>query len=181
MSADKKTRPDPIALKLRNDCECNMRISLLLKTIGFLIFWFQCVQVQAAPSLFYDYEYSQKSRSVEIRDIKGIVELSSLSEGCMPAIISGSIESVDYVNKSTETPESFRLRTPSGFVEWIGLNSVRSASFSMIDLTWVGKFFAPGRKVLVVGMRCGASGHEFVARDIYDAKFVGSTLGVSKK
>ena len=70
---------------------------------------------------------------------------------------------------------------PNGFVEWVGLNAIAEAKFSMIDLAWIGKFFAPGRKVLVMGARCGAAGHELIARDIYDAKYVTSAMTASEK
>lgn len=69
----------------------------------------------------------------------------------------------------------------NGFVEWAGLNAIAEAKFSMSDFAWLGKFFSPGRQVLVMGARCGAAGHELIARDIYDAKYVTSVMAASQK
>lgn len=135
----------------------------------------------AQPALLYSYINRTSPPSVDIREIHGVVELWHMEEQCWPVVASGTIESVEYVQGGSDTPKAFRLRMPNGFVEWVGLNEIAEAKFSMIDLAWIGKFFTPGRKVLVMGARCGAAGHELVARDIYDAKYVSSAMTSREK
>jgi hypothetical protein len=131
----------------------------------------------AQPALLYSYTNPPR---FEIRDIHGIVELWHMTEPCSPQVVGGTIESVEYTQAGGDTPKAFRLRMSNGFVEWVGLNAIAEAKFSMIDLAWLGKFFSPGHKVLVMGARCGAAGHELIARDIYDAKYMASVMAASQ-
>lgn len=132
----------------------------------------------AQPALLYSYTSPPR---FEIRNIYGIVEMWHMTEQCSPQVVGGTIESVEYDQGGSDAPKAFRLRMSNGFVEWVGLNAIEEARFSMIDLAWIGKFFTPGRKVLLMGARCGAAGHELVARDIYDAKYIISVLTASQK
>lgn len=155
----------------------NMHKSLMIASLALLTALLD-LPAFAQPALLYSYT---SRPSVEIRDIHGIVELWHMTEQCSPQVVKGTIESVEYAQGGSDTPKAFRLRMPKGFVEWVGLNAIAEANFSMTDLAWVGKFFAPGRKVLIMGARCGAAGHELVARDIYDAKYVTSVMSASEK
>jgi hypothetical protein len=138
------------------------------------------VPVLAGPALLYEYNMSP-GNPTRIQDIRGVADLSTISEGCHPSLLAGRIEAVEYSANSKDLPRMFRMRRDDGFLEGIDLDALRSVQLSMVDVSWLGKFFAPGRKVLVIGMRCGASGHEFVARDIYDERYIANTLSRRQK
>lgn len=125
-----------------------------------------------APSIVYDYSERRSEPYISIKSINGVVDLVPMpEENCYPVIESGRIEQVTTGNDSLAAA-SFRLRRSDGFADDVNLAQLQDAKLSMVDIAWLGKFFAVNRRVLVSGMRCGASGHEFVARDIFDADFI---------
>jgi len=127
----------------------------------------------ADPQIWY--EYSSGKGVPKITEIKGATELALIVEGCQPDILYGTIENVDF-RRGQSIVEGFNLRRADGFVEYIGLEQDYIDKLGKIDTDWLVKLVAPKKTVLVMASRCGVSGRNLYARDIYSAGRIKSLL-----
>lgn len=65
------------------------------------------ISAQASPTILYEYSTQTIQQHVVVRDISGIVELSSIEAGCSPTMVGGLIESVEYAKDDQDTPMRF--------------------------------------------------------------------------
>lgn len=140
-----------------------------------LLLMLACQQAWSASVV---YIYKQNGDVEGISAITGISQESSwrcknddaILCSCPSALFEGVIARVDY-SEGDSVVEGFVLETDESAIH-VNLGTGWGSDLGTADSSWIPKLLHRGESVIVIAERCGVSGRNVVARDIFKNKLI---------